>query len=102
MTHIDRDQRCLPLPGNSLGETNCVPPYSWASIAVCDDAAAHFSEKAQDAIYSIGGNTGLFKQPVRSSYICIGTKGMKKGEAIELISNAELRYPMEVATPKPH
>lgn len=62
-------------------------------LSVVDDATSNFDAKAQAAIHSIGAGIGLLKQPPRSTYYCIGQKGLKQGMACERIGTKDLRYP---------
>ncbi|MBF0199171.1 MAG: SUMF1/EgtB/PvdO family nonheme iron enzyme, partial [Planctomycetes bacterium] len=70
-----------------------LPNHVYVAIAVCDEGTEKFTKEAQEALHSIGANVGLFKQPYRSSYILIGRKGLKRGEALEIIGEGILSYP---------
>lgn len=62
-------------------------------LVVGDDATLNFNQNAQKAIISIGGKIGLLGKPIRSTYYCIGQKGLRSGAAIEKIGQDNLYYP---------
>lgn len=70
-----------------------LPTGCFVVLAVSDDATRNFTSKGQKAINQIGGKDGLYKQPYRTSYICIGQKGLARGKAIEISGSRLLRFP---------
>jgi len=68
-------------------------PMTLVVLAVRHDGATSFTERAQAAIRSVGGKTGLYHQRQLSSYYLIGRKGMLPGQAVERISDGPLAYP---------
>jgi len=75
------------------GAINRLPKNAIVIIAVGDDATSNFNPNAQKAILSIGGRIGLLGQPIRTTYYCIGQKGLANGKAIEAIGRTDLHYP---------
>lgn len=74
-----------------------VPAGTLVILAVRHDGATSFTQRAQDAIRSIGGKIGLLNQPQLNSYFCIGRKGLAPGGAVERNSNKPLAYPPDAA-----
>ena len=87
------------------------PDGTLVIIAVRDEATRRFDKRGQTALFQIGAKIGLYRQTYRTSYLCIGTKGLEQGEAIEKIGmellvhegpkvgkRYKLRFP---PTPKP-
>jgi len=69
-----------------------LPNGTFVIVAVKDEATRRFNERGQEALYQIGAQKGLFGQEYRTSYFCIGVKGLVEGEAIEKVGMQELRY----------
>ena len=72
---------------------DALPFRTFVVLAVRWDGSAHFSQEAQEAIRSLGGKIGLYRQPEHSSYFCIGRKGLAGGAAAERIASVSLCYP---------
>ena len=71
-----------------------LPDGTFVVLATCDEPTSNFTELAQKAVRAVGGKIGLLGQPFRSSYICIGYKGLTAGRAIEMISSSKpVDYP---------
>jgi hypothetical protein len=73
-----------------------LPDGATVILVVNDDATQNFNQNAQQAILSIGGRIGLLGKPLRSTYYCIGKKGIKEGLAVEAIGQHDLCYPHKV------
>lgn len=69
-----------------------LPKGAFVIIAAKDEATIHFTKRAQQALRQIGAEKGLIGQEYRTSYLCIGVKGLAKGKAIEKIGMQELIY----------
>ena len=76
-------------------EISKLPQQAFVVLAVADEATHAFSKKAQEAIVSIGGTIGLYQQPYRCSYYCIGRVGLPEGKAIERLEKIKIEYPTE-------
>ncbi len=70
-----------------------LPAGAIVILVVGDDATQNFNQNAQQAILSIGGQIGLLGKPSRSTYYCIGQKGIGVGMATEAIGRHDLHYP---------
>lgn len=69
-----------------------LPEGTFVIAAVKDEATRRFDEKAQRALYQIGAEKGLLGQEYRTSYFCLGIKGLPQGKAIERVGMEELKY----------
>lgn len=54
-------------------------------VAAKDEPTRRFSKSGQEALHTLGARTGLLDQRYRSSYLCIGMKGMQPGQAVEQV-----------------
>ena len=70
-----------------------LPEGAIVILVVGDDATQNFNQHAQHAVLSIGGQIGLLGKPIRSTYYCIGQKGLGLGLATEEIGQHGLHYP---------
>ncbi len=70
-----------------------LPKGALVIAAACDEASSMFNARALSAIKLIGGKTGLFGQPHRSAYYCVGLVGLDEGYALEQVAPATLDYP---------
>jgi serine/threonine-protein kinase len=70
-----------------------LPKGALVICAACDEASMQFNARALQAIKLIGAKTGLFGQPHRSSFICIGLVGLDEGYAFEQCGMGALDYP---------
>ncbi|MGD0089099.1 MAG: interleukin-like EMT inducer domain-containing protein [Planctomycetota bacterium] len=89
------DTHETPGPANQFADAiEKLPKGAFVILAACDEPVQSFSNRAQEAIFSIGGKIGLLGGPYRASYICIGAKGLAKGTAyFEEIGTRRLEYP---------
>lgn len=69
-----------------------LPKGTFVVVAVKDEATKRFTEEAQQALRNIGAEEGLLGQPFRTSYLCIGMKGLQPGKAIEKVGLVHLRF----------
>jgi len=69
-----------------------LPRNTFVIVASKDESTRLFDKRGQYALYSIGAEKGLLGQKFRTSYLCIGMKGLAKGGAIEKVGMEELRY----------
>lgn len=70
-----------------------IPYGTLILVAVNEEATRRFTGPAQAALHRLGARIGLHQQPYRSSYILVGLKGLKPGEAIEAISEQKVTFP---------
>ncbi len=83
------------LGGASLGfsrDMSKLPYGTFVVVAAKGEATRLFDEHGQKALYSIGAATGLLNQKFRTSYLCIGVKGLAQGKAIEKTGSEELHH----------
>jgi hypothetical protein len=83
------------LGGASLGLSRDISelPYgTFVVVAAKGEPTRLFDKHGQKALRSIGAATGLFNQKFRTSYLCIGVKGLAPGKAIEKIGSEELKH----------
>ena len=81
--------------GASLGfsrDVSKLPYGTFVVVAAKGEPTRLFDEQGQKALYSIGAGTGLLNQKFRTSYLCIGVKGLARGKAIEKIGFEELKH----------
>lgn len=69
-----------------------LPHGAFVVVAVKDEATKRFTEEAQHALRKIGAKEGLLGKPFRTSYLCIGMKGLLPGKAIEKVGMEHLRF----------
>ena len=82
-------------PGASEGlarDIEKLPNGTFVVVAAKDEPTNNFDERGQEALYRIGAETGLLNQEFRSSYLCLGIKGLSRGMAIEQVGMEELKY----------
>lgn len=82
-------------PGASKGfarDIHKLPYGTFVIVAAKDEPTKFFDEKGQQALHKIGADTGLLNQEFRTSYLCLGVKGLKKGKAIEKVGREELKH----------
>lgn len=83
------------LGGASLGfsrDISKLPYGTFVVVAAKGEPTRLFDEQGQKALYSIGAGTGLLNQKFRTSYLCVGVKGLARGKAIEKIGSEELKH----------
>lgn len=83
------------IAGASIGFARGIsklPDGTFVVVAVKGEPTRHFDKGGQQALYQIGGGTGLLNQKFRTSYLCIGVKGLARGKAIEKIGTEELKH----------
>lgn len=69
-----------------------LPEGAFVVIAAKDEPTRNFDKRTQKFLYQIGADTGLLGQEFRTSYLCIGIKGLKRGNAIEMIGPELLKH----------
>ena len=69
-----------------------LPQNTFVVVASKDEPTRNFNQTAQEALYQIGAERGLLNRESRSSYLCLGIKGMARGNAIEKVGIQELTY----------
>ena len=69
-----------------------LPQGTFVVVAAKDEPTRYFSVKGQTGLYQIGASTGLLKQKFRTSYLCIGVKGLARGKAIEKVEMKEFEH----------
>lgn len=82
-------------PGASEGLAQDIDklPYGTFVVAVgMDEPTRLFDERGQNALYQIGAEKGLLGQEFRTSYLCLGVKGLSRGKAIEKVGMEELKH----------
>jgi len=82
-------------PGASQGllqDLTNLPDGAFVVVAAKDEPTRHFDGNGQEALCMIGAQRGLQGEPARTSYFCIGMKGLRRGMAIEKAGLEELRY----------
>jgi len=82
-------------PGASQGllkDITGLPDGTCVVVAAKDEPTRHFDAGGQEALHQIGAGSGLQNARSRTSYLCIGMKGLRRGMAIEKIGLEELRY----------
>lgn len=97
---FDEFYHTYQLEGASEGlarDIEALPEGALVLVAAKDEPISFFDQRGQDALLSIGAFIGLLNQPYRTSYLCVGRKGMQPGEAIEKIGMDEQRYRGEYA-----
>ena len=73
-------------------DISSLPTGTFVVAAVKDEATKQFTERGQRALAQIGAKKGLYKQAYRTSYYCLGLKGLAPGKAIEKVGMGELKY----------
>jgi len=92
---FDEFYHTCQLEGASEGlsrDIEALPEGALVLVAAKDEPTSFFDQRGQNALHSIGASVGLLNQPYRTSYLCVGCKGMQPGEAIEKIGMDEQRY----------
>jgi pimeloyl-ACP methyl ester carboxylesterase len=82
-------------PGASLGllhDIEQLPMGTFVIVAVKDEGTNHFGEAGERALHLIGVDQGLSKGRFRTSYFCIGVRGLARGMAIEELGMELLYY----------
>lgn len=82
-------------PGASLGfahDIDKLPYGTFVAVAAKDEPTRLFDENGQKALYQIGAGKGLLNQKSRTSYLCIGVKGLARGKAIEKMEMEQLKH----------
>lgn len=69
-----------------------LPNGTFVIVAAKEEPTRHFDERGQIALYQIGAQKGLLGQEYRTSYLCIGVKGLARGKAIEKVGREKLSY----------
>ena len=73
-------------------EIHKLPYGTFVVIAAKDEPTRLFEKKGQNALYSIGAKKGLLNQESRTSYLCLGVKGLRRGQAIEEVGMKLLEH----------
>ena len=73
-------------------EIHKLPYGTFVVVAAKDEPTRLFEEKGQNALYSIGAKKGLLNQESRTSYLCLGVKGLRRGQAIEEVGMKLLEH----------
>jgi len=69
-------------------------PYgSFIILIAHDDATRRFSEEAQSTLYRVGAEKGIKPLPYRSSYLLLGIKGLRPGNAHEQFNDSYVQFP---------
>ena len=82
-------------PGASEGlarDIEQLPAGTLVIAAAKDEPTRLFDQRGQEALYQVGASVGLLNQEFRTSYLCLGTKGMAQGQAIEMVGLEQLHY----------
>ena len=82
-------------PGASEGfaqDIEKLPDGSYVVVAAKDEPTKFFDRRGQEALYQIGAKIGLAGQKKRTSYLCLGIKGLARGNAIEKAGMELLRH----------
>ena len=69
-----------------------LPNGTFVVVAAKEEPIRHFDKRGQEALYQIGAEKGLLEQEHRTSYLCIGVKGLERGKAIEKIGREQLSH----------
>lgn len=69
-----------------------LPNGTFVVVAAKEEPTKLFDRRGQYALYNIGAKKGILNQPFRTSYLCIGVKGLPKGKAIEKVGMEQLSY----------
>ncbi len=83
------------IAGASIGfarDISKLPDGTFVIVAAKGEPTRHFDKRGQQALFQIGASTGLLNQKFRTSYLCIGVKGLAQGKAIEKIGKEELSH----------
>lgn len=84
--------------GKLAAAINELPKDAVVIVALCDAGIKYFTPEAQRAMESIGAATDIKNLKERTSYYCIGQKGMNKGEAVEKHAGTLIAYPPDKET----
>ncbi len=77
-----------------------LPEGSFVVVAVKDEGTRNFDKAGQKMLNKIGAGTGLLNQEARTSYLCLGIKGLNKGMAIEKVGMDLMEHKGENADEK--
>jgi hypothetical protein len=69
-----------------------LPKGTFVVIAAKEEPTRLFDKRGQEALYKIGAQKGLLGQEYRTSYLCMGVKGLERGKAIEKVGKEQLSY----------
>ncbi|MHC4758437.1 MAG: interleukin-like EMT inducer domain-containing protein, partial [Planctomycetota bacterium] len=69
-----------------------LPNGTFVVVAAREEPTRHFDKRGQRALYQIGAQKGLIGQEHRTSYLCIGVKGLARGKAIEKVGRGKLSH----------
>lgn len=69
-----------------------LPNGTFVIVAAKEEPTRHFDKRGQQALYRIGAQEGLLGQEHRTSYLCIGVKGLARGKAIEKVGKEQLSH----------
>ena len=90
-----------------LYDINKLPDGTFVIVAAKDEPTKLFDKNGQKALYQIGAEKGLLNQEFRTSYLCLGVKGLKRGKAIEKVgmkllehSGSDINKPAKFIFPK--
>ena len=75
-----------------LQDLTSLPDGTFVVVAAKDEPTRYFDAQGQAALNIIGAQSGLQDARPRTSYFCIGAKGLRPGTAIEKAGMEELRY----------
>jgi hypothetical protein len=92
---LQRHYNTFTTPGASEGlalDVNKLPGGTFVVIAAKDEPTRLFDERGQRALHHIGAEKGILGQEFRTSYLCLGIKGLAQGKAIEKVEMQEQRY----------
>ena len=95
--------------GRFAADIDRLPRGAFVVIAAKDEPTRQFDSAAQKALRGIGARIGLENQAFRTSYLCLGLKGLPRGEAIEKLGlerlehiGADVNLAKRFALPGPH
>jgi len=77
---------------NMAEDIRDIPQGTFVVVAAKGEPTRYFDKRGQQALYQIGASTGLLNQKFRTSYLCIGVKGIAQGRAIEQVGMKLLKY----------
>jgi len=69
-----------------------LPNGTFVVVAAKEDPTRLFDKRGQQALHNVGADKGILNQPFRTSYLCVGVKGLPKGKAIEKVGMEQLSY----------
>lgn len=92
---FQRQYNTFNTPGASEGlarDLFNLPGRTLVIVSAKDEPTKLFDKRGQHALYGVGAEKGILGQEFRTSYLCIGIKGLARGKAIEKVGMEELRY----------